>query len=128
MRVYISGPITGHEEDAKERFRKTADYVMNIMDAETIDPELIGRAAAENADLDHEEYMEIAFTLLRMCDAIYLMPGWEDSRGCQMEKVYAENRGMKILTEETVMPKHIGKYFDEWAEAYKERVMHEDNC
>lgn len=122
MRVYISGPITGHEEDAKERFRKTADYVMNIMDAETINPELIGRAAAENADLDHEEYMEIAFTLLRMCDAIYLMPGWEDSRGCQMEKVYAENRGMKVMTGETVLQEWLEKWGEEWAKGYEEGV------
>ena len=37
----------------------------------------------------YEEYMEIAMKLLSMCDSIYMMNGWEQSRGANREYGYA---------------------------------------
>ena len=34
------------------------------------------------------------------CDAIYLCKGWNFSRGCRIERKFAEEFGLKILTEE----------------------------
>lgn len=99
MRVYISGPITGHEKTARWNF---ADAVKTMYhhfgtDIEIINPFEIGKEAGFMARLTHTEYMEMAFLLMTFCDTIYFMPGWETSKGCQMERIYAENRGMRIL-------------------------------
>lgn len=44
----------------------------------------------------YEEYMKIAFTLLEMCDAIYMLDGWQQSKGANREYGYALGKGMKI--------------------------------
>ena len=98
MRIYISGPITGQEDTAKDRF-KIAEYILQkrYAGAEIINPCSVNAEAAHAAELTHDEYMKISFTLMDLCDAVYFMGGWEKSKGCQMEHVYAENRSMKIL-------------------------------
>ena len=95
MKVYISGPITGHE-----------DYILNFRDAEmhlTEQGHIVFNPAAVNsqmpAETTYEEYMQIAMTMLSMCDAIYLLEGWEQSRGSNREYGYALAKGMKIMKE-----------------------------
>ena len=96
MRVYISGPITGHE-----------DYMLNFKDAETYLTEqgyIVFNPAAVNsqmpAETTYEEYMEFDMKMLSMCDAIYLLKGWEQSCGANRELGYAMAAGMKVWKEE----------------------------
>ena len=37
--------------------------------------------------------MRICFSMIDSADGIYLLPGWEDSPGAQIEKAYAEYIG-----------------------------------
>lgn len=99
MRIYISGPITGHEKTARWNFADAVKTVFNAYgtDTEIINPFEIGKEAGFMANLTHTEYMEMSFLLMTFCDAIYFMPGWENSKGCKMERIYAENRKMKII-------------------------------
>lgn len=50
-------------------------------------------------DLEHEEYMEMSMTMLGMCDGIYMLNGWRDSRGACREYGYAMGKGLKIWNE-----------------------------
>ena len=100
MRVYISGAITGQEETARERFLNAEEEVKRIFgrDVEYINPYEVGEVAAVNAEtLTHSDYMGIAVGLMLACDTIYMMPGWEKSLGCQLEREYAEIHKMKIV-------------------------------
>lgn len=100
MRVYISGPITGQEDTARERFHAAEEEVKRIFgrDVEYINPYEVGEVAAVNAEtLTHSDYMGISIGLMFACDTIYMMPGWEKSRGCQLEREYAEIHKMKIV-------------------------------
>lgn len=95
IRVYISGPITG-----------TKDYVMRFAEAEAKLEKMgfsVFNPARVNAELPeslgHEEYMEISMAMLGMCDGIYMLNGWRDSRGACREYGYAMGKGLRIWHE-----------------------------
>ena len=48
----------------------------------------------------YEEYMKIDMSLLSICDTIYMLKGWENSRGANREYGYALGKRMTILYEE----------------------------
>ena len=95
IRVYISGPITG-----------TKDYAMRFAEAEAKLEKMgfsVFNPARVNAELPeslgHEEYMEISMAMLGMCDGIYMLNGWRDSRGACREYGYAMGKGLRIWHE-----------------------------
>ncbi|MBU0641297.1 MAG: DUF4406 domain-containing protein [Planctomycetes bacterium] len=92
-RIYISGPMTGHEDHnfpafhaAAQRFREAGWDVAN---------------PAENfggrTDLPREAYLRADMAMLAQCDAIALLPGWERSRGATLEAVLARELGLQFL-------------------------------
>lgn len=95
MRVYISGAITG-TNDYMERFNrvearlsKEGHMVFNPAHANSFMPQ----------GTTYEEYMEISFCLLKMADAIYMIKGWENSKGANREYGYALGKGLKVIYE-----------------------------
>ncbi len=91
--IYISGPMTGHEDHnfpafhaAAERFRQAGWEVAN---------------PAENfggrTDLPREAYLRADMTMLAQCDAIALLPGWEWSAGATLETVLAKELGLQFF-------------------------------
>ena len=78
MRIFLSGPITG-TDDAKSRFDAAARKVRKEHpEATVVNPYYAGWMLPDG---EHEEYMRITLVLLDMCDAIYMMHGWEQSHG-----------------------------------------------
>lgn len=85
MRVYISGKITG-----------TADYLSRFDSAEkyleqqgysVVNPAWINFQMPR--DTTHEQYMTVSLALLSTCDKMYMLRGWETSKGANMERDYA---------------------------------------
>ncbi len=104
MRIYISGPITGQEDTARQRFRE-ADAVL-LITYSTMDstPSIINPFRANEQIFGHfgevpthADYMATAMAMLSVCDTIYLMRGWEHSEGCQQEYKYAVEHKYKII-------------------------------
>lgn len=50
-------------------------------------------------DTDYEEYMKMSMCMLDMCDYIYLLKGWQDSRGANREYGYALAKDKTIMFE-----------------------------
>ena len=96
MRLYISGPITG-TSDAKERFEAAALRISRMGNI-PINPEPIGRLVMPKAG--GLEYMTIDLLVLEFTDAIYMLRGWEDSRGARMELMKAKAHNMPVFYEE----------------------------
>ena len=95
MRVYISGPITG-TDDYMERF--TAVESQLIQEGDTV----VNPAAIMEhmpPDTVYEEYMRLSIELLKMCDYIYMMSGWNKSCGANREYGYALAKDMIIIRE-----------------------------
>ena len=47
-------------------------------------------------DATHGEYMRMSFELLDICDAIYMLDGWENSKGANQEYGFAKGKGIEI--------------------------------
>ena len=93
MRIYISGPITGCD-NFKERFTEAEEMLANR------GYEVVNPARVDIPCLTYEEYMKIDFTLLDMCDAVYMLSGWKKSLGANREYGYAIGKNMPILDQE----------------------------
>lgn len=95
MKVYISGPITG-QNNYRERFA-AAEELLKKAGYEPINP------AEELAEMPknttHEEYMEKAIALLACCEGIYMLEGWENSKGAHIEFEYAARHKLTICFE-----------------------------
>lgn len=93
MRVYISGPITG-VPDYMENF-ELAEKELIEKGFAVVNPAKINYGMPE--DMAYEEYMEIDIRLIDLCDAIYMIRGWEMSRGANREYGYALGKGKVIM-------------------------------
>ena len=82
MIVYISGPVTGRPiKEARAEFAKAAED-LESSGHEAVNP-MNPEMAAEGTPWI--EFMIPALEKLADCDAIYLLPGWEDSMGAIIE-------------------------------------------
>lgn len=83
MRIYISGPITG-TTDYLLRFEAAEKLLKKRFPmAEIINPAEVCRSLPES--FSHADYMDICLALLKKCEKLYLMNGWERSEGCREE-------------------------------------------
>jgi len=114
MKLYIAGPMRGH-----------ANYNFDAFDRAYIDLITKGHAPVSPADLDRafEGYSDYPpespessswspdLALLKRCmirdvlalfecEGIYLLNGWEKSKGATAEKALAEYLGLEVMYEE----------------------------
>ncbi len=92
MRIYISGPIT-NVLDYKEKFARAEKYLKEKYPA----TEIINPTVLSELPLSYDEYMDLDLRLLDMCGSIYMLDGWEMSKGACIEYGYAMAKDLIIL-------------------------------
>lgn len=92
-KVYISGGITD-VPDYRDRFLKAETRLIS-QGFTVVNPSRLNLIMPEDSTWD--EYMIVALDLLRMCDMIFMLPGWEKSAGARIEHDIAVKRNMQII-------------------------------
>ena len=98
MRIYISGPITNNPNYVED-FERAEEYLKTkYPDAEVINPAKISQLLPKS--FSWEEYMAVCIALVFRTDKLYLLKGWEKSRGAQYELEIARLERKQIFKEE----------------------------
>ena len=90
MKVYIAGPMTGHNDLNKPAFIEASLLLMDM-------GHVVLNPATLPQGLTKAEYMDICFAMIRAADAIYLLEGYENSKGALAEFAYAEKLEMELI-------------------------------
>ena len=93
-KVYISGPVTDIEETEYRTDFNSAELWLTGLGYDVINP--ISLDVIEGGAW--EDYMRRDLKLLCDCDYIYLLDGWESSRGARLEYNVAFELGIIPLT------------------------------
>ena len=93
-KIYISGKISGIENEAPELFAK-AELELQAKGFETVNP----IALNHNHDKSWHSYMKEDVKALCECDVIYMLNNWTDSKGAIIEHTIAMYLGLKVQYE-----------------------------
>jgi len=92
MIVYLSGPMAGVED-----YPITFGYYARELKERHPDWAILNPAAGIDPDTPDRAAFNIDMAMLGQADAICLLPGWEGSRGCNVERDYAMRLGLEII-------------------------------
>lgn len=106
VKVYISLPITGCEDTVRQRYEEAVKNVKEMYNVYGRDIDIVSPVDIDVIDIDDINFdstKDWAYwmgrdleTLLR-CDTIYMSEGWENSKGCRVEKACAEASGLLVI-------------------------------
>lgn len=96
MRTYISGAVTDNK-DCEKQFDRAENW-LGFTGNEAVNPLKV--CAALPVQFTHEEYMQVCFKLIDLCECVYMLKGWQNSAGAKSELAYAKATGKKIKFED----------------------------
>lgn len=104
--VYISGPITNCPNWRKNfsvahqtlMGQKKYDMIINpLLLSQSLEKQIRSLYKREPT---YEEYLVYDLQMLSKATHIYMLKGWEKSKGALIEKKYAEENGMEVMYED----------------------------
>ena len=99
--LYIAGPYRGPTREAVERNIQAAMHAAALAVRKGWYP-VVPHACTAHFDRDYpglardEFYLEATLELMRRCDAVYMVQGWEFSSGSRVEVDEAHRNGLSV--------------------------------
>ena len=102
MRIYIAGPyraatpklVDANIKQARDAFAE----LLRLGHTALCPHSMTARFERDYPDILDARYLETDLEWLRLCDAILLLPGWEDSSGSRAELDLAKRMGLLVFT------------------------------
>lgn len=95
MLIYVSGKYSGDIAKNIAEARKVAIRLWEKGHA-VLCPHLNTQHFEMDCNAEYDDYVNGDLEMVVRCDAMVMIPGWEDSRGAVIEKIYAESLGIPI--------------------------------
>lgn len=105
---YICGPITGFDMEGRRKAFERAEQLVKEMsgDVEIFNPMRNGLPD----DAAYSDHMMCDLEHLVECDAVMVMKGWQNSRGCLIELKFARLLNLAIFGESFAVDGELDKY------------------
>ena len=109
-RIYIAGPMRGYPDYNYLEFVRVADAFFKEPELcerwEVVSPVKIGNGFGSAEEINESpellgRLMELELAVVKSCDAIFLMTGWEKSAGARAELRVALDADLEIYTQES---------------------------
>ncbi len=94
-KVYISGAIAHYDIGERMSAFRRAENLLAVSGYSPVNPFRNGLSQ----DAPWREHMRVDIALLLTCDYIYMLKGWELSKGAKLELDVASSCGIKVLFE-----------------------------
>ena len=94
-KIYISGAIAHHDIDARRAAFAAAARKLRSEGYTPVNP--FENGLPQSADW--RKHMRVDIGLLVQCDRIYMLRGWELSKGAKLELDVASSSGIQVLFE-----------------------------
>ena len=131
--IYIAGPMRGIHEFNFPAFDSAAEEWASrgweVVNPAQMDRDLGFDEKALPPDFDWWDLGQIGFDICDAvirdakaicdCDAIYMLPGWEASRGANAEKAIAEWLGIQVIYSESIKEPEAEENEDVLLQAYR---------
>jgi hypothetical protein len=98
--IYVAGPYSGASaKDISENVALAAEVGQEIMRRghAVVCPHTMTHDWDIRTGLEYQDFLDMDLELLRRCDAICMVPGWETSHGSLGELELAKNLGKEIF-------------------------------
>lgn len=95
MKIYISGKITGLTEEYYMGKFLLAESYLTEQGHTVINPTVLS-----DIPLEHDEYLHINKAMIDVCDTVYFLDNWQDSKGAVLEYAYAGTKEKRLMFEE----------------------------
>lgn len=85
MKIYIAGKISGEPRlKMQQKFFDAAEQ-LTAKGHESFIPSIL----PDYPDVPHSDYLHICFAMIDVCDAVYMLSDWQQSKGARLELQYA---------------------------------------
>lgn len=99
-KIYVSGKMTGIKDFNYPEFNRVTKALRKI-GHEVVSPVEICRHL-DNTSASWQDYMDICLPAIDSCDTIYLLEGWEQSKGAKLELARAIEKELKIVQQSAI--------------------------
>lgn len=107
--IYIAGKYTASSRCAImaniQAAREAAAQVA-LMGAFPVTPHLLGHGLEDAGD--EQFWYDGTLELMLRCDAVYLVPGWDQSKGAREELARAKEKGLPFFVSESALACYLG--------------------